>query len=263
MAGFTLIELIIAITLAALISVMVATVLRQGIQHYERGQLFFKEQQGILAVSRLLRLELTRGAVSGVSGDDSSLRFETTQLPQSLADGQSGKQKIELRCSPLEAPLQGWSLQHQLLPAAPLPGSDASTPAAAAAAVAATTDTRSPPPAGASPSADSPADATAAVGPTELPEPLIDTLTECRFSFLAPPPPPPAAGTPASADTGGRTSTPAAAAGSTPAPAADGDNKQGGWVGEWKAGMPLPWAIKLQIKLQASEIPPLIMVIRP
>lgn len=84
-AGFTLLEVIIAITLASLATLLGATVLRMGADFYERAHQYMREQQELRGTLRLLRQELQavpKGVV-GVRGNAQQIDLLSEKPPAS------------------------------------------------------------------------------------------------------------------------------------------------------------------------------------
>ena len=96
--GFTLIEVIIAMTLAALITVLAAGILRTGLDYYNRAHNYIHQQQEIRGFLRVLRVEL-QSATPGMvylSGDPYSVDYSTDSLP--VAMGKAGVNYVNLLC---------------------------------------------------------------------------------------------------------------------------------------------------------------------
>ncbi len=96
--GFTLLELIIAMTLAALIVALGAGILRMGMDFYQRSHAYIRQQQEVRGFLKLLREEL-QGATPGVlalAGEPLRLNFTTDSLPAGI--GRGGQNAISLEC---------------------------------------------------------------------------------------------------------------------------------------------------------------------
>lgn len=100
--GFTLIELIIAMTLAALVVALGTGILRMGVDFYYRSHEYIHRQQEVRGFLKLMRDEL-QGATKGtlaLSGDATQLSFTTDNTPIGL--GRGGLNKTMLECRPSE-----------------------------------------------------------------------------------------------------------------------------------------------------------------
>lgn len=96
--GFTLLELIVAMTLAALIVALGANILRMGMDFYHRSHAYIHQQQEVRGFLRLLRDEL-QGATKGtlaLSGEQFRLNFVTDNMPAGTSRG--GQNNIILEC---------------------------------------------------------------------------------------------------------------------------------------------------------------------
>jgi prepilin-type N-terminal cleavage/methylation domain-containing protein len=99
-AGFTLLELIIAMTLAALVVALGASILRMGVDFYHRSHEYIHQQQEMRGFLKLIRDEL-QGATKGslaLSGDATQLSFTTDNMP--IGIGRGGQNKAMLECRP-------------------------------------------------------------------------------------------------------------------------------------------------------------------
>ncbi|MFA7240086.1 MAG: prepilin-type N-terminal cleavage/methylation domain-containing protein [Sulfuricellaceae bacterium] len=99
-AGFTLLELIIAMTLAALVVALGASILRMGVDFYHRSHEYIHQQQEMHGFLKLMRDEL-QGATKGslaLSGDATQLSFTTDNMP--IGIGRGGQNKAMLECRP-------------------------------------------------------------------------------------------------------------------------------------------------------------------
>lgn len=96
--GFTLLELIVAMTLAALIVALGANILRMGMDFYHRSHAYIHQQQEVRGFLKLLRDEL-QGATKGtlaLSGEQLWLNFVTDNMPAGI--GRGGQNNIILEC---------------------------------------------------------------------------------------------------------------------------------------------------------------------
>jgi prepilin-type N-terminal cleavage/methylation domain-containing protein len=96
--GFTLIELIIAMTLAALIVALGASILRMGMDFYHRSHDYIRQQQEVRGFLKLLHDEL-QGASKGalvLNGEQTRLNFTTDNMPAGI--GRSGQNNVSLEC---------------------------------------------------------------------------------------------------------------------------------------------------------------------
>lgn len=96
--GFTLLELIIAMTLAALIVALGANILRLGMDFYRRSHAHIHQQQEVRGFLKLLRDEL-QGATKGtlaLSGEQIRLNFVTDNMPAGM--GRGGQNNVFLEC---------------------------------------------------------------------------------------------------------------------------------------------------------------------
>lgn len=127
MGGFTLLELIIAMTLSALVAVIGATALSAGTDFYERARKRLKDHEDMRAAQRVLRIEWEARAPRVMDAEADWVEFETRQ--QVFTNPVPGGQRVRYRCVP-EA--KGYTLLHELLPyVAPAPaaqGGSAPTP---------------------------------------------------------------------------------------------------------------------------------------
>lgn len=100
--GFTLLELIVAMTLAALVVALGASILRMGVDFYHRSHEYIHQQQEVRGFLKLMRDEL-QGATKGtlaLSGDATQLSFTTDNMPTGM--GRGGQNKAMLECRPNE-----------------------------------------------------------------------------------------------------------------------------------------------------------------
>lgn len=96
--GFTLLELIIAMTLAALIVALGAAILRMGMDFYQRSHAYIHQQQEVRGFLKLLRDEL-QGASPGtlmLAGEPFRLNFATDNMPSGA--GRGGQNNVVLEC---------------------------------------------------------------------------------------------------------------------------------------------------------------------
>lgn len=96
--GFTLLELIIAMTLAALIVALGANILRMGMDFYRRSHAYIHQQQEVRGFLKLLRDELQGASPGGLAlaGEPTRLNFITDNLPAGM--GRGGRNSISLEC---------------------------------------------------------------------------------------------------------------------------------------------------------------------
>ncbi|MHB9117868.1 MAG: PulJ/GspJ family protein [Burkholderiales bacterium] len=176
--GFTLIEVIVAMTLAALITTMGAGILRMGLDYYNRAHEYIRQQQEIRGALRLLRQEIqgaSKGVV-GLKGDSGQIEFTTDNLPVGL--GKPGTRKVSMVCQPDDQ--GGAVLTHRLIPNKP---AKAKNDAAAAVPDKAAAEAKKPL-----------AEPDKTLVPDDVPvepdntpqepEVLVHQLERCEFSFL-------------------------------------------------------------------------------
>lgn len=169
--GFTLIELIIAITLAAIVVALGAGILRMGMDFYHRAHEHIQQQQEIRGFLKLLRQEL-QGATKGapMSGQAMGLDYYTDNVPVGL--GRPGMQKISLLCR--ENELGQTDLVHRILLVRPV----AQKPAEKQTQKPTGKEAGKPP--------EKPTGETVpSAPPVYEEETLIRQLSQCTFSFLA------------------------------------------------------------------------------
>jgi prepilin-type N-terminal cleavage/methylation domain-containing protein len=120
-AGFTLIELVIAITLASLAALLGAGVLRTGVDFYDRARVHMRQQDQIRGTARVVRTELegVQPQQGGFTGRTDAIDFATTRLPRGVAN--KGLQRVTLLCE--EHDNGEWTLSHQAVPDKPSPPS--------------------------------------------------------------------------------------------------------------------------------------------
>ncbi len=170
--GFTLIEVIVAMTLAALITTMGAGILRTGLDFYKRAHDYIRQQQEIRGALRLLRQEIqgaSKGRVSLI-GDSGQIEFTTDNLPVAL--GKPGIRKVSMVCQPEDQ--GGIVLTHRVMP---------NKPAQAKTGEAAAAPDKAPVEAKKTPVEPDNVQAEAYEAPVEA-EALVHQLEQCEFSFL-------------------------------------------------------------------------------
>ncbi len=98
--GFTLIELVVAMTLAAIAAVVGAMTLRIGIDYYERSRAFLKQQENLRAAIVVLRREWETRAPRLIENTSEQLDFE----PQQTFFGPDFQQasRVRYRCEGTE-----------------------------------------------------------------------------------------------------------------------------------------------------------------
>lgn len=96
--GFTLLELIVAMTLAALIVALGANILRMGMDFYHRSHAYIHQQQEVRGFLKLLRDELRGGGQGAqvLAGEPTRMEFVTDNIPVGI--GRSGQNNISLEC---------------------------------------------------------------------------------------------------------------------------------------------------------------------
>lgn len=108
--GFTLLEVIIAITLASLATLLGAMVLRMGGDFYERAHIYLREQQELRGSLRLLRQEIQavpKGTV-GLRGNVTQVDLISEKPP--LSSGRSKPTLLSIGC--MESAPGRFSLVH-------------------------------------------------------------------------------------------------------------------------------------------------------
>ncbi|MFC4161833.1 PulJ/GspJ family protein [Chitinimonas lacunae] len=251
-AGFTLLELIIALTLAAAISVALVVAFRLGIRYVDRGQAFYASLQDMLAVTRLLRVELEPGKISDFSGDALSVTFVSRHGVEAggFADRPA---EIVLRCVEEDTGAESPTYRLEQSWQSPRPSRGDAEKAAASTGGQAPGELEGP-------KKEEDVEAEPAVIEPEQLEVLMRGLRQCDFSYLTVEEPEPA-------KNGGQTPSPAAAM-APPAPqpveslaptgkAEPIELKQAIWLDEWKKpGMPR--ALGLRLGDGSLEQPPVV-----
>lgn len=98
--GFTLLEVIIALALTALLALLGALLVRTATDHFARGNAFLDEQEQTRLIARLfteLGGSLT-GKEEAVVGQPLALEMTSDKLP--LGMNLPGRQKLRLQCEP-------------------------------------------------------------------------------------------------------------------------------------------------------------------
>ena len=164
--GFTLLELVVAITLAALASVAGAGILRLSVDYYDRARHYLKQQEQLRSALRIMGTELGGFAAGpgSLSGNAEAIEFATSSPPLGLA--KVGTRRVKLACASGTTPRI--ILMHQFLPEK-APGADAGRAGYSA--------TRPP-------ASDNSGPTPTPQSPDQEPEALIDDLSGCAFSFL-------------------------------------------------------------------------------
>jgi prepilin-type N-terminal cleavage/methylation domain-containing protein len=164
-AGFTLVELLVAITLASLVAVLGAVVLRAAIDFHGRANRYLKTSEDLRAADRLLSREWSRRREPDLVATENRLEFQTDRLYGASAEGAA---RVSYLCSENEAGQV--ALERRLLARGGPPdrpgstGSTGSAPAAASVGGGATAD--------------------AAGWRVLSAEVLVPQLTECSFAYL-------------------------------------------------------------------------------
>ncbi|MBS4095569.1 MAG: prepilin-type N-terminal cleavage/methylation domain-containing protein, partial [Sulfuricella sp.] len=97
-SGFTLLEVIVAITLAAMAALLGAMVLRMGGDFYERAHTYLREQQELRGTLRVLRQEMQsvpKGA-AGLRGNAMQVDLLSEKPP--LSSGRQKQTLISIGC---------------------------------------------------------------------------------------------------------------------------------------------------------------------
>lgn len=223
-AGFTLIELMIALVLATAISAGLVVAFRLGLQYVERGQRFYSTLQESFAVTNLLRRELHTEALTSIRGDETSLQFTSKAVPDGR--GRPSARDVMLRCVAGET--QPVSLRLEQLPMLPAEKPEAGKEA--------------PP----------------REGDETRKTVLLDRLTSCGFEFLVREPAENAAKDGAAAPVAGTPPpAPGAPTPATPAPSEPPPPSKAAWQNGWdKAGKPL--ALRLRFSTEDYSLPPIV-----
>lgn len=159
MRGFTLLELVIAMTLAALVAVIGAAALSAGTDFYERARKRLKDHEDLRAAQRVIRLEWESRLPRAIDAEASWVEFEPRT--RAFTGPVQGGQKVRYRCEPDARGF--YTLWHELLPYAPA----------------------SPPPQGQAGAATAQQPKRGVAQPI-LQEILAEELLRCDFSFLPP-----------------------------------------------------------------------------
>lgn len=222
--GFTLLELIIAMTLAALIVALGASILRMGMDFYHRSHEYIRQQQEVRGFLRLLRDELqgaSKGALA-MKGDQARLDFTTDNLPTGI--GRGGQNTVFLECRenpPGQVELIHGIMVKKILPETEKTPDDAAKPG------------EPPKPGIAKPVTVKPEILERDTSKPEYEEePLVHQLSQCSFSFLV-------------------------------LDEKDGKPKDGkpkaAWVNEWPEGKGLPLAVRIQLAPPTGNLPPVVI----
>ena len=217
--GFTLLELIIAMTLAALIVALGASILRMGMDFYHRSHEYIRQQQEVRGFLKLLRDEL-QGATKGtltLNGDQTRLNFTTDNMPTGI--GRGGLNTVSLECRENE---QGQiELIHRML-VKKIPAEEEKVP------VEITRPGEVAKPGVAKPQMPKLDTLKLDSSQPEFEEELlVHQLSQCAFSFLL-------------------------------RDDKDGKPKAA-WVNEWLEGKPLPPAIRVQLTPPTGSLPPVVI----
>lgn len=105
-AGFTLLEVIIALSLSSLVALLGALLVRTATDYYARGNAFLDQQEQTRHVLRLFNIVGPGLAVAGAQfvGKADSLELMTDKLPLGL--NLPGKQRVRLQCEAHEPGLR-------------------------------------------------------------------------------------------------------------------------------------------------------------
>lgn len=261
-AGFTLLELIIALTLAAAISIALVVAFRLGINYVDRGQSFYGSLQDMLSVTRLLRQELEPGKVSDFSGDAQSVTFVSRQGVEGggFADRPA---EIVLRC--VEEDPNASQLTYRLEQSwqSPRPRKADAGKAAASTGGEKPAEAEGPAKAEGFDSGDE-EDAAAALAEPEQVEVLMRGLRQCDFSYLVVEDPDRArAKAEAAQPAAGQAPAPAEAPKAVKSLTPNGQDtepeklKQALWLEEW-GNSGLPRALGLRVSDGSIEQPPVV-----
>lgn len=218
--GFTLLELIIAMTLAALIVALGAGILRMGMDFYHRSHEYIRQQQEVRGFLKLLRDELqgaSKGALA-LTGDQTRLNFTTDNMPAGI--GRGGQNTVSLECR--ESEPGRIELIHRLL-VKKIPAEEKELPPEAVAKPGEVAKPRTVKPETAKPENLKPE----TLKPEYEEEPLVHRLSQCAFSYLA---------------RDEKSGKPKAA-----------------WVNEWREGKGSPLAIRVQLAPPTGNLPPVVI----
>jgi len=98
-AGFTLVELLVAITLASLVAVLGAVVLRAALDFHARATGHLKEGEDLRAADRLLAREWSARRGEDVVATATELEFQSDRFSGPYAPGQQGAIRVGYFCS--------------------------------------------------------------------------------------------------------------------------------------------------------------------
>lgn len=134
--GFTLLEVIIALSLTSLLALLGAMLVRTATDHYARGNAFLDGQEQTRQIARVFT-SLTAGLISDPSpivGQPALLEMVSDRLPLSM--NLPGRQKLRLQCEPNPEADGGLRLVLRVIDTTkPTQGTDAGTHAATTATV--------------------------------------------------------------------------------------------------------------------------------
>lgn len=101
-AGFTLLEVIIALSLSSLVALLGALLVRTATDYYARGNAFLEQQEQMRHALRLFNAVGSSLATEGAQfvGKPDALELMTDRLPLGL--NLPGKQRVRLQCEPHE-----------------------------------------------------------------------------------------------------------------------------------------------------------------
>jgi prepilin-type N-terminal cleavage/methylation domain-containing protein len=119
--GYTLIELLVAITLAAIVAAVGAAVLRAGINYHARATRQLAESEHLRAADRLLGREWSRRVEQDLVALSDRIEFRTDRL---YGAGAEGAARVRYLCSTSET--GAMTLERELL----APGESSQQPAA-------------------------------------------------------------------------------------------------------------------------------------
>ena len=224
-----MIELIIAISLAGMATVLGAAVLKAGIDFHQRARLHLREQEDFRAALKILRYEW-QGRVGNhvFSGQPFLVEFSARRFAEKVM----GAQRIRYTCEPAD-PVedQGYRLRRTYL------AQTASLQALKEAAkLADPKGTAAAPPAGGQPKPANPAPPAGTTGKAPLQEEwlavadevMLDKLATCSFSYLE------------TQDLDKR--------------------KTSRWIASWTKPADAPRLLRLNLSLARGAVPPLVFV---
>lgn len=174
--GFTLLEVIIAITLASMATLLGAAVLRMGGDFYERAHVYLREQQELRGTLRLLRQEMQaipKGTV-GLRGNASQVDMLSEKPP--LSSGRTKATLVSIGC--MEVAPGRYALVHLMRLEAGQSGQAAEAQLKAELAQLGS-------PGGAVVAQQAPVQTGNLLEPVYEQEILVSSLTQCGFSYLA------------------------------------------------------------------------------